>query len=37
MAAIRSDGRLVIARHTQLMLSSHAWVMVVATMVPQLS
>ena len=37
MAAIRTDGRLVIARHTQLMLSSHAWVMVVATMVPRLS
>src|SRR5262249_29767556 len=37
MAAIRLDGRLVIARHVQLMLSSQAWVMVVATMVPRLS
>lgn len=37
MAAIRTDGRLVIARHVQLMLSSHAWVAMVATMVPQLS
>ena len=37
MAAIRTDGRLVLARHVQLMLSSQAWVMVVATMVPRLS
>ena len=37
MAAIRVDGRSVIARHVQLMLSSHAWVIVVATMVPRLS
>jgi len=37
MAAIRTDGRLVIARHVQLMLSSQAWAMVVATMVPRLS
>jgi hypothetical protein len=37
MAAIRTDGRVVIARHVQLMLSSQAWVMVVATMVPRLS
>jgi hypothetical protein len=37
MAAIRTDGRLVIARHVQLMLSSQAWVWVVATMVPRLS
>jgi len=37
MAAIRVDGRCVIARHVQLMLSSHAWVIVVATMVPRLS
>ena len=37
MAAIRSDGRLLIARHTQLMLSSQVWAMVVATMVPRLS
>jgi len=37
MAAIRTDGRIVIARHVQLMLSSQAWVMVAATMVPRLS
>src|SRR5207244_7211809 len=37
MAAIRTDGRLLIARHTQLMLSSQAWAMVVATMVPRLA
>jgi hypothetical protein len=37
MAAIRTDGRVVIVRHVQLMLSSHAWVIAVATMVPRLS
>ena len=37
MAAIRVDGRRVLGRHLQLMLSSEAWVMVVATMVPRLS
>lgn len=37
MAAIRTDGRLVIARHVQLMLWSQAWAIVVATMVPRLS
>ena len=37
MAAIRADGRVVIVRHVQLMLSSHAWAIVVATMVPRLS
>ena len=36
MAAIRTDGRLVIARHVQLMLWSQAWAIVVATMVPRL-
>ena len=37
MAAIRTDGRTLLARHVHLMISSHAWVMVVATMVPRLS
>ncbi len=37
MAAIRVDGRRVMMRHVQLMLSSEAWVMAVATMVPRLS
>jgi hypothetical protein len=37
MAAIRTDGRLVIARHVQLMLTSQMWAFVVATMVPRLS
>jgi hypothetical protein len=36
MAAIRVDGRTVMGRHLQLMLSSEAWAMVVATMVPRL-
>jgi hypothetical protein len=37
MAAIRMDGRRVLLRHVQLMVSSQAWVMAVATMVPRLS
>ena len=37
MAAIRTDGRLVIARHVHLMLWSQAWAIVVATMVPRLT
>jgi hypothetical protein len=37
MAAIRTDGRTLLFRHVQLMASSQAWVMVVATMVPRLS
>ncbi|HEV8584152.1 MAG TPA: hypothetical protein VGT02_04190 [Methylomirabilota bacterium] len=37
MAAIRVDGRRVMMRHVQLMVSSEAWVMAVATMVPRLS
>ena len=37
MAAIRLDGRSVIARHVQLLASSQAWMFVVATMVPRLS
>jgi len=36
MAAIRVDGRTVFGRHMQLMLSSEAWAMVAATMVPRL-
>jgi hypothetical protein len=36
MATIRVDGRRVFGRHLQLMLSSEAWAMVVATMVPRL-
>jgi hypothetical protein len=30
------DGRTVFGRHMQLMLSSEAWAMVAATMVPRL-
>jgi hypothetical protein len=37
MAEIRTDGRILLARHVHLMISSQAWVMVVATMVPRLS
>jgi hypothetical protein len=37
MAAIRVDGRRVMMRHVQLLLSSEAWVLAAATMVPRLS